>query len=151
MQRIKILNRRQADRIRDVINEIWGSSIPEGLQLLISSKDRIYLATRELLLTDALHLRIDSLGLYFGTETQGGFRLSVEGSQIIGPKATRGMVELSDEDIEHWVRGQEVPSSWTEKGFLLVKHDKDFYGTGTIKDGMLLNYYPKSRRVSSVL
>jgi len=35
-------------------------------------------------------------------------------------------------------------------GFVIIKHNKDFFGSGKFKDGRLLNFLPKIRRLKEV-
>ena len=88
-------------------------------------------------------LRINSLGVYFGV-FENNFRLSIEGSQLIGDKITKSIIEL--EDPTKWLEGNNVNADG-ENGLKIVKSGKDYLGTGQLKDGVLINYIPKERRI----
>jgi len=45
-----------------------------------------------------------------------------------------------------WLKGQDIDIKGNYKGFVILKHENDFLGTGKYKDGKVLNYVPKARR-----
>jgi NOL1/NOP2/fmu family ribosome biogenesis protein len=149
MKRIDILNNRQVREIDTMIGEQWGGSLPTDLAILRSGTDRFSVVTKEALSIDDKALRIDSIGLYFGTLEKGELRLSIEGSQIVGKTAQHHIIDIDDVGMMAWLRGTDLPTESVEKGFLLVRHGHDFLGCGKVKDGKLLNFYPKSRRITT--
>lgn len=82
------------------------------------------------------------MGVYFGAFGN-NFRLSIEGSQLIGDKASKNVVEL--EDDTKWLDGNDINVN-EENGLKIVRCRKDYLGTGQLKDGILINYISKERR-----
>ena len=77
----------------------------------------------------------------------GELRLSIEGSQLIGKAAKKNVVEISDCQVKKWLFGNDIEIGTACEGFVIVRNKNDFLGTGKIKDGVLLNFIPKTRRI----
>ena len=93
-------------------------------------------------------LRLNSVGMYFCENDGKGIRLSIEGSQLIGPKATKNVIELNDEETKNWFKGEDLEKEYKDcNGFVILKHNNDFLGTGKYANGRILNYVGKSRRI----
>ena len=114
----------------------------------MNSENRLFVANKELFDVDFKKLRVNSLGLYFGELNKSELRLTIEGSQLIGPMATKGVVKLDDSELKEWLKGSDLDKETDEKGFVIITNGKDFFGTGKVKDGKILNYVPKTRRLS---
>ncbi len=84
-------------------------------------------------------------GVYFGKLEKDGFRLSVEGCYLVGRNATKGVVELSREQAEKWMRGEDLEIE--ARGYVILRWGDYFLGCGKGKGGKILNYLPKERRV----
>ncbi|MBU0666778.1 MAG: hypothetical protein ABIC91_00375 [Nanoarchaeota archaeon] len=150
MQQLKILNSKETKRILKHLEMQFGFCEKPHLVFMINSKDKIYVINRDVEKIDLSVLRIDCLGLYFGTVCIDGVRLSIEGSQIIGPKSNKNILKLSKQDFEKWLKGEDFEIDTKLSGFVLIKHEKDFIGCGKAKNGLLMNFVPKSRRLKVV-
>ena len=143
----EVMNSRQSRIILKLLKEQWGfqGNIEEGM---LQKEDDIFLVSRSVGDMNLKDLRINSLGLYFGELKHGQLRLSIEGSQIIGPHSTKNVIELDHEQIKKWLSGENLElSSESSSKFVIVKHEQDFFGCGRIKENILLNFLPKSRRL----
>ena len=144
MQNLKILNRKETKEILGAMREQWGFDGELDYAFLKTEKGRIYIANRELFDIDLSKLKVNSIGMYFG-EMKNGLRLSIEGSQLIGPKAKKNIAELDEKEAKEWLSGIDIGKEAPE-GFVILKHGKDFLGTGRSKEGKILNFVPKTRR-----
>lgn len=149
MEHLSILNRKQIKEIMKSLEQQWGFTQEVSYAFLLSGKHNIYIVNQDLARIDLAQLNINSIGLYFAEQLPHGIRLSIEGSQLVGPHAQRNVIELSDGQLQQWVRGYSVDMAHDAQGFLIVKHGRDYFGCGKISRGKLLNYYPKSRRITS--
>ena len=93
-------------------------------------------------------LRINTIGMYFCEVNPIGIRLSIEGSQLIGPKATKNITELDEKQGKQWIKGEDLEIEGDYSGFVLIKSNNDYIGTGKYKDGKIFNYVGKERRIS---
>ena len=86
--------------------------------------------------------------LYFGRIESDGIRLSIEGSFLVGPKATKNIIELDDERARRYLAGESVEIDDKElHGWVIVKWRSYYLGSAKVKNGRLINYVPKERRL----
>lgn len=148
MPELKILNSREIKGIYELIKEQWGADIKLDYGFLRNNKNRIFVISRDISRIDLSGLRLNSAGMYFCEIDGKGIRLSIDGSQIIGPKAEKNVVELNDEETKKWFKGEDIEKECKNcRGFVILKHNRDFLGTGKYSNGKILNYVGKSRRI----
>lgn len=141
------LNNRTLKPILNFLKEHFGFSKKLDYVFLLSSKSRLYAASRELFDLPVEKLKINSFGVYFGEWRNEEVRLSIEGSQIIGPHCTKNVLELTVEQRDIWMAGLDMPKGdFSGYGFMLIKCGDDFLGCARLTDETLLNYVPKNRR-----
>ena len=176
MKQLKILHTREIKRIIEIINKQWGCDLKKDLSgyvVLLSTKDKIYLLSRDFANVDDRNLNIDSAGMYFGEVLENNsMRLSIEGSQLVGPFAQKNAVELDDDESRSWLAGNDIEKDTDAAGFVLLKNRNretgryDFLGCGkcrregigegagknigkkAMEKSRILNYVPKTRRIS---
>ena len=151
MPELKILNSREIKEIYEMIEKQWGAKIKLDSGFLKNLKNRVFIITKDIAEIDTSKLRINSAGMYFCEIDSKGIRLSIEGSQIIGPKAAKNVVELDEEETKKWFKGEDLEKECEDcKGFVIMKNKNDFLGTGKYSNGRILNYVSKSRRIRAV-
>ncbi|KUH33886.1 hypothetical protein APY94_03920 [Thermococcus celericrescens] len=90
----------------------------------------------------------DRNGVYFGRVESDGIRLSIEGSFLVGPKATKNVVELDDGRAKRYLAGESVEIDDKDlHGWVIVKWRSYYLGSAKAKEGRLINYVPKERRL----
>ena len=147
MQKLKILNTREVKEILRHLKEQFGYEEKLDYVFLLSEKDKIYIINKDIERIDLEKIRINTMGIYFGTlQNNEGLRLSVEGSQIIGDKAKKNIVELDDNERDEWFKGIEIEKD-AGHGFVLIRHGNDLIGCGKAMKGKIHNYLPKIRRI----
>ncbi|MBC7094569.1 hypothetical protein [Thermococcus sp.] len=87
-------------------------------------------------------------GLYFGKIESDGIRLTIEGSFLVGPKATKNVIEVGEEDAKLWLSGKDLKTSTEMRGWVILKWGLYYLGCGKAKDGIIKNYVPKERRIN---
>jgi NOL1/NOP2/fmu family ribosome biogenesis protein len=160
IRNLRILNSRETKHILETLEAQYGCNIDRlGLDyiFLMNKDNRIYIISRDIERLPFNDLKIDSTGMYFGELYKESVRLSIEGSQIIGPHADKNIVELDKDQMLEWIKGNDLsyiqPEEEASKHFVIVKHidehtkDADFLGAGKYKEGKLLNMVSKSRRL----
>lgn len=147
----KVLNSKEIKQILNWLKAHYGlEELKIDKVFLKSTKDKLYLINKRISELETKDLRLNLVGMYFAKEEKKGIRLSIEGSQIIGPKATKNVVELNEQQINDWIRGQDISYHADVDGFVIIRHNKDFYGVGNYIDGKILNYVPKERRIKRI-
>lgn len=146
---LKILNSKEIKEIKVIIKNQWGCDFKTDLAFLLSSNNRIYVVSRDIAKVDMSKLNIEVIGSYFGELKDEQLRLSIEGSQLIGLIAKKNVVELDDNEYRTWLKGFDLQKETAAEGFVILKHRNDFLGTGRVKEGEILNFVPKNRRILS--
>ena len=150
MPELKILNSREIKEIYELIDDQWGAKIKLDYGFLKNNKNRIFIVSKDISKIDISKLRLNSVGMYFCEVDGMGIRLSIEGSQIVGPQAKKNIVELNEEETKRWFKGEDIEKECKDcKGFLILKNKNDFLGSGKYSNGKILNYVGKSRRVNT--
>jgi NOL1/NOP2/fmu family ribosome biogenesis protein len=131
-----------------MIEEQYGR-VPDSFENLafIRGKERIYVINRDIEKVDMTNLRVNSMGLYIAEIKNEQLRLSIEGSQLIGPGATKNVCELTKEQLRKWFTGQDISVDGQYEGFVILKYENDYIGSGKFKEGLILNFVPKTRRL----
>lgn len=150
---MKILNNREARKVLKEIEEHWACKLGEILEthsLIISKKKKIYLIHRDFH-SLPLDMHINSIGSYVANVRDAKLRLTIEGSELVGPKASKNVVEINDEEAQDWIRGKNLIGERDVSGFVIVKyvhkHGIDFMGCGHYKNDIVTNFVPKTRRI----
>ncbi|MBD3259869.1 hypothetical protein GF371_04545 [Candidatus Woesearchaeota archaeon] len=155
MAELQVLNTRKVKQFKKIILEQWGVDFDDSYLVLWRPDGSTYIVNKEIKKIDLSKLRIKNLGLFFAEWSRKDFCLSIEGSQIIGPKAKRNVIEFDKKQAEEWLLGQDAElteKQLTEtKGCFIVKYKKDFLGSGKIKNKVLQNSVPKTRRIGSIV
>ncbi|MBI2548868.1 hypothetical protein HYW21_05960 [Candidatus Woesearchaeota archaeon] len=146
MQRYTVMNSKEIKELMKVLEKAYGFRGKLDYVSLMNEHERIVLVNKEVFNVELSKLKIDALGMYFGQYHHGTLRLSIEGSQCIGAQCTHHIVELQSKEVVDWIRGNDIAKEAPE-GFVLVKHNNDFYGCGKAKQNVILNFVPKERRV----
>src|SRR3989344_7501095 len=127
MTDLKILNSKEIKQIYELIESQWGAKLKLDYGFLRNLKNRIFIINRDISSVDVSKLRINSVGMYFCEIDRVGIRLSIEGSQIVGPKAAKNIVALSDQEAKSWLKGEDIQKKCNDcSGFVIIKNKNDF-------------------------
>jgi NOL1/NOP2/fmu family ribosome biogenesis protein len=149
----EIMNSKARKHLFNQIKEQWDTELDKLKEYVFIRKTsgKIFIVNKDVAeLEHDLSLRIYSMGNYFGTETPQGFRLSIEGSQLLGPISHQNIISLNKEQVQEWINGAELELDVKAQGYCIVKYETDFVGCGKYSGSKLLNYVPKSRRIKNI-
>jgi len=150
MPKLKILNKKEIKEILNLIEKQWNAKLKLDYVFLRNNKNRVFIVNKDISKIDLSKLRINSFGMYFCEIDRIGIRLSIEGSQIVGTKATKNIIEINEKQTKQWLKGEDLEIEGNYSGFLILKHQNYFLGSGKFKENKVLNYVGKSRRISSI-
>ncbi len=150
MSQLKILNSKEIKEILKLIESQWGAKLKPDYAFLQNPKNRVFIVNKDISKIDFSKLRTNSIGIYFCEVDRVGIRLSIEGSQIVGPKAAKNIAEINEEQAKAWLKGEGLEIKGNYSDFVIIKYNNDFLGTGKYKTGKVLNYVNKSRRINAV-
>ena len=142
---MEVLNRKEIKRIEEVIREQFGVNFEFKDIVLKNKEDKLFLLSNDFKNVSVEKIRVNSLGLFFGRTQDGMIRLSIEGSQLV--KGDKNVIEIKDEDVKKWLMGEELKTEQDLKGFVIIKNKEDYLGCGGVKEGRILNYVAKDRRI----
>ncbi len=146
---MEFLNSRDIKHLIAMIEKQWAAKFEFKGLVCRNNEGRLFLVSEKYSELDTRGLRIESIGLYIGRLVHAELKLSIEGSQLIGPYAKQNVVELSDEEFYDWMRGLDIKRPEASKVFLIVKNKKEYFGCARHNQGKLLNLFPKERRIRS--
>ena len=137
------------NHIVSVLQDQFGISSLGDSILIKSSKEKLWLTNRDVLDVDFSKMRVETIGFYFGKIEKQGIRLSIEGSQIVGEKATKNIIDIDEKQLFMWLRGFDLGIR-CESDYVLLRCGNDFVGCGKRKTDGILNFIPKDRRIKSL-
>ena len=151
MTKQRYLNSKERKRIHELLKKQYGFEDTLDYFFLINDKNRLYIMNKEITDINIDTLKTNTIGLYFGEQQENQIRLSIEGSQLVGPKATKNILEIQDSHA--WMKGEEIDITETTnienpKLYIIIKSGSDFLGSGKIRDKRVLNYVSKTRRIN---
>jgi NOL1/NOP2/fmu family ribosome biogenesis protein len=144
---LRALSGRDIKPVLALIKDQWGAAVDFPWAWYQSTKNDLFVVSKDIVKIDARMLNINSVGLYLGEIKHGELRLSIEGSQLIGPHAAKNIVELNEKELRQWLRGEDLVKDVSATGFVIMKSSEDFVGCGKVKEGRILNFVPKARRL----
>jgi NOL1/NOP2/fmu family ribosome biogenesis protein len=150
MIELKILNSKEIKEIHKLIETQWGAKLKLDYGFLKNTKNKVFVVNKDISKIDYSKLRINSVGMYFCELNKRGIRLSIEGTQIVGPHAKKNIVDINDTEVKQWLKGEDFEKECKgSKGFVILRHNGDFVGNANYAKGQLLNYVNKARRIST--
>ncbi|MFH0752538.1 MAG: hypothetical protein V1914_02965 [archaeon] len=149
MKHLRILNSKEIKRILKTLEEQFGKFDLRDYVFFMNNDSKVFLLSRKFAELDEKKVRVNNLGLYFGKEEVDGFRLTIEGAQLVNPK--KNVVNLTKDQVPCWMRGEDIEVGDLKLyGYVVVKHEDDIFGCGRFKEGRVLNSIPKSRRIIGI-
>ena len=138
----QIWNNKQIKKFHKVLEEQFGFKKKLDYTF-ISRKGKIYIISKKIneFPINYFHTK----GLYIAKEEASGIRLSIEGSQLIGPNCTKNILIL--DNFNEWMEGKDISTNNIFKNMVIIKYKNDFLGCGIYKNNTILNFVPKSRRI----
>ncbi|MDO8661362.1 MAG: hypothetical protein Q7K43_05725 [Candidatus Woesearchaeota archaeon] len=157
MQSLHFLTAKHSREILGRITEQWGGEFEyllEEYALAQSNEGKVYMISRDIEKVDVSKLRLNSVGMYLVDVEKNGLRLSIEGAQLVGAKATKNILEVSETQARQWLAGSEIELNEENRkleGFIIIKFKQDIIGCGKISKGILYNFVPKNRRSKELI
>lgn len=157
-QNLKVLNSKETKHIYELLEQQYGYKGKLDVVFMLSEKkERIYIFTRDLEKVDLSRLRVDTMGLYFGTFFEEKLRLTIEGTQLLGPECTKNIVTLNKKEMQAWLQGEKLLLSQLEtrpeveeRAFVIMRHGEDYLACGKVGGDLILNYIPKTRYIHAL-
>lgn len=140
-------------QILSQLNEQFGiKEIPEKTFLIKLGEEKIFAFSGDLQILwkiEKLNINIAGIGNYIAKEERGQIRLSIEGTHLFKEQINKNIFELNKEQEEKWMHGSQLDIETNKRGFLIMKYEDDFLGTGKASENKIGNFIPKSRRLKN--
>ncbi|MBW2963259.1 hypothetical protein KY306_00600 [Candidatus Woesearchaeota archaeon] len=150
--KLEVLNTREIKEIRKLLDSQFGFSGDLDYVFLKNEKNKIFIVSKDFKKIDFDKLKINTIGLYFGEWRRKELRLSLEGSQMIGPLAGKNVVDLDEQQLKWYFEGMDLDMDLgAENRFVLLKFREDFIGCSKYKENKLLNFMPKEHRTVDLI
>ncbi|MCF7861249.1 hypothetical protein K9M79_03300 [Candidatus Woesearchaeota archaeon] len=148
---LDVMNRKQSKKMLSLLQKQFGFDKDLDYGILTSTKGKVYLVRKEVFDMDLSKLRIDTIGLYFGEFINSEeLRISLDGSQLIGPYCRKGIVEINESEARKWVSGECLELKTHYNQFILIKYKDDYLGCGKANGDEIFNYISKSRKIDFI-
>ena len=141
---LRILNKKEISRILSKLNEQFEINLKIDYGMLRNKDGKIFLVTKDLGKVNLDKLRINDIGLYAIREDK-EIRLSIEGSQLFGKHVRKNIYEINKDEANLWMTGNNIKCNKVYNGFVIIKYEDNFLGTGKYKNNEIINYVPKER------
>ncbi len=148
----KVLDKEELKELEEIIEKNYGVKFKFDSLVLKSSRDKIWLVSKDFSKINFDKIKANSIGLYFGRlKRNNKIHLSIEGTQLIGPNATKNIVEVDEENMRRFLQGLNVkPKKMINcevNNFVVIKYKDDFLGSGILREDYVENLLPKTRRI----
>src|SRR3989344_429602 len=126
MNQLKILNNNEKKEIVKKLNEQFGINEISGI-ITRMGKERLFLFSGSFNNNEISKLEkivnIERVGVYFAklVPDENKIRLNIEGTQLLKDQIKKNIFELKSEQVEQWMRGQELNIKTGKKDFLVMK------------------------------
>lgn len=152
MTQLKILNKNEKKEIEAQLQEQFGIESVEGT-ILMAGHERLFLFQGSLSEKNLFSLErkanIERVGIYFAKIMPGedSIKLSIEGTQALSSQIKKNIFEINEEQMDSWMKGEDLQINTGRRGFLVIKYKEDFLGCGKASEHKIGNFIPKSRRL----
>lgn len=141
-----VIDQEWESHIWNLLNSQFGIPRHSHYRLLRSGRKRIRLINHEAFTHLSEVPYTGTTGLYVGEYSPNAVRLSMDGAQLLGCYATKQKVNLNAEQAHAWLQGESITYEDTQRGYVIVFHDEDILGCGSLSHGILHSFIPKVRR-----
>ncbi|MBS3176399.1 hypothetical protein J4457_04130 [Candidatus Woesearchaeota archaeon] len=148
LRNLKVLKSKEVKEIKQLIEKQFGAVVEGNLVFFLNTKEnKIFISNQDIGLINFNDFNVNSIGLYLGELYNNEFRPSVEGAQLIAKTATKNILEVSREEALQYLQGKDIEKQTELQGFIILKCGSDIIGSTRKKEGKLLNFFPKQRRL----
>jgi len=149
---LKILNKQKKQEIEIKLIEQFGIKEIPG-EIIMMGKEKLFLFlgsfNKKRIKKMNYFTNIERIGIYFAKidERTQDIRLSIEGVYILKDQIKKNIFNVPKELVEEWMKGHELNIKTGKRGFMIMKHENDFLGSGKASEEKIGNFIPKNRRL----
>lgn len=147
----RFLNSKERKEVFEELNELYGIETKEVL-MMEAGKQKIRVFTGDMTKEEIMELnefaRIEVTGIYYASKKDEEIRLNFDVVSLLRNEILKNVVEISKEDFEKWIRGQDIEIK-TQRGTVVLKYANDLIGVGKSNGEKVFNYVPKERKIKT--
>ena len=152
MKQIEILNSRDRKKLLKTLKQLFGvKSLPEELVYFTRRRrEEVYVVRKEVFILEPEQRRSIHMGLHFGTKTEKGFILTMDGAQLLKEQISKQIYEVTDEQRDEWLQGKNLNARCDGKQ-VIIRKGQDTLGAGICKKEIIVNTLAKNRRLKNII
>jgi len=147
---LKELSKKEVKEILEKLSDYYGIDISFLREIskkfcwLSNKEGKIYITNKSVkkYIKNFLPHRV---GLYIAKKEKNYIRLSIEGSQLLGVKATKNILNLNSDIV---LSTEIVDNQELDRGYYILRSQNDYLGCGFSKNNKLKIMISKNRRIS---
>ncbi len=149
----EVLRKSAVRELVDNLSNSYGCDLEElkSYVFYVNPRGKVYISKADV--RNEEFKKINGVGLYFGTfHDENRFRLSIEGSGLVSPK--KNYVVINSDVLKSYLAAENLFADEVDElnndgsaNFLIVRYNGQSIGCVSLKEKMLLNYIPKSRKL----
>lgn len=152
MDPIKIINQKEKEKIIKKLNDQFG--IVQIKETLIKiGEENIFLYAGNFKEFEIQNFEkiigVEKIGIYFGKIKEEKIILSMEAIQILKDQISKNILEINEQQVKEFMKGNELLISSKNKGYSVIKYKEDFLGLGKASEEKISSLIPKSRRLKN--
>jgi len=145
------LRKREENKIKEMLLENYGFSIPSDWRLYYLGADRVWVLKDEFFEFPLEKLNVEVMGFYLCYFDFKILRLSFNGSQIVGKSATKNVLDISVKEAEELIRGFDIDKVTNmEAEYLILRTPVGIIGVGKNHKTKILCQINKNRRIRNI-
>ena len=147
---LKIFSENEKQEITKKLEKQFGIKEVPGMITMFGA-ERMFIFQGDLEYKELQNLRkaivMERVGIYFAKEQAGEIRLTIDGVHLFKDQITKNILEINKEQLQEWLHGNELNIDTELRGFVVIKCENDFVGTGKASENKITNFIPKNRRL----
>lgn len=148
----KFLNSKEKKELTIELEELYGINNLSNYQLLETGKKKIRAfsgtLSNEEIIKLAQSIRIEIIGMYMVSKRDDQARVNFDALPVLKNQITRNIIEINKEQLEKWIRGQDLEIQ-VQRGTIVLKYEDDLVGVGKSNGEKIFNYIPKERKIKT--
>jgi len=145
------LRKKEIDNIKELLLENYGFVMPNSWKLYYLGKCKVWVLKEEFFNLPLEKFNVETMGFYLCHYERDIFRLSIQGAQIVGKKASKNVLDISLKDAWELIRGFDIDKeTGLNATYIILKSPIGIIGVGKNHKVKVLCQIKKNRRIRNL-
>ena len=145
------LRKREIDQVKELLLGNYGFSMPNSWKLYYLGKSKVWVLKEEFFDLPLERFNVETMGFYLCHFEHDIFRLSIQGAQIVGKKASKNILDISLKEAWELIRGFDIDKeTGLEATYIILKSPVGIIGVGKNHKTKVLCQIKKNRRIRNL-